>query len=177
MFGRPQESDPEGIYRSQDAGQTWALINKDKVYGGPGNGNFLVGDLNEFGMVYMSTVGCGIVYGRLSDNPDKPDPTKETNPSESTAESSSSSTGKLPTGSDIVEVTLYGDVNLSGDVDLQDLVALCKYFADGDAYPLSAQAMANADVVTDGTLGSPDSILLLKYVSSQVTADKLGPQE
>ncbi len=176
MFGRPQESDPEGIYRSQDAGQTWALINKDKVYGGPGNGNFLVGDLNEFGMVYMSTVGCGIVYGRLSDNPDKPDPS-ETNPSESSSESSSNTAVTLPTGSDIVEATMYGDVNLSGDVDLQDLVALCKYFADSNSYPLSVQALANADVVTDGSIGSPDSILLSKYVSSQVTYDELGPQK
>lgn len=66
MYGKPQESDPEGIYRSTDAGKTWVCINTDHIYGGTGNGNFIVGDMNEFGKMYMSTVGCGIVYGKLS---------------------------------------------------------------------------------------------------------------
>jgi len=65
MYGKPKESSKEGIYRSQDGGKTWVLINSDKLYGGTGNGNFLVGDMNTFGTVYMSSVGCGIVYGRL----------------------------------------------------------------------------------------------------------------
>ena len=32
-------------------------------YGGPGNGNFVQGDMNNFGVVYMSTVGRGLVVG------------------------------------------------------------------------------------------------------------------
>ena len=40
-------------------------INDDEhQFGGPGNGKFIVGDMNTFGTVYMSTVGMGIVYGR-----------------------------------------------------------------------------------------------------------------
>lgn len=73
MYGKPEESDPEGIYRSTDEGKTWVLINTDHIYGGTGNGNFIVGDMNEFGKLYMSTVGCGIVYGQLSDGSDIPD--------------------------------------------------------------------------------------------------------
>ena len=65
MYGKPYEKDKEGIYRSQDSGKTWVLINDSKLYGGTGNGNFLVGDMNTFGTVYMSSVGCGIIYGRL----------------------------------------------------------------------------------------------------------------
>jgi hypothetical protein len=53
-----------GLYRSVDAGATWSRINDDAhQFGGPGNGQFVVGDMNTEGMVYMSTVGRGIVYG------------------------------------------------------------------------------------------------------------------
>jgi len=53
-----------GLYRSADAGASWSRINDDAhQFGGPGNGQFVVGDMNTEGMVYMSTVGRGIVYG------------------------------------------------------------------------------------------------------------------
>ena len=32
-------------------------------FGGPGNGNFVQGDMNHFGVVYMSTVGRGLIVG------------------------------------------------------------------------------------------------------------------
>jgi hypothetical protein len=32
-------------------------------FGGPGNGNFVQGDMNTFGVVYMSTVGRGLIVG------------------------------------------------------------------------------------------------------------------
>lgn len=63
FYGRTTNDAPEGIYRSTDAGKTWVCINSSKLYGGTGNANFIVGDMDEFGKVYMSTVGCGIVYG------------------------------------------------------------------------------------------------------------------
>ena len=78
FYGKPLDSDPEGIYRSTDAGKTWVCINTDHLYGGTGNGNYLVGDMNEFGKVYMSTVGCGIVYGELAGS--EPAPSLPTTP-------------------------------------------------------------------------------------------------
>jgi len=52
-----------GVFRSIDEGLTWIRINDDAhEWGGTGNGNFVVGDMNVFGRVYMSTVGRGIVY-------------------------------------------------------------------------------------------------------------------
>jgi xyloglucan-specific exo-beta-1,4-glucanase len=56
----------EGIYRSIDEGVSWVRINDDlHEYGGPGNGQFVIGDMNFYGRVYMSTLGRGVVYGEL----------------------------------------------------------------------------------------------------------------
>ncbi len=53
-----------GIHRSIDEGATWTRVNDDAhEYGGPANGNFVIGDMNVYGRVYMSTAGRGIVYG------------------------------------------------------------------------------------------------------------------
>jgi xyloglucan-specific exo-beta-1,4-glucanase len=55
----------QGLYKSTDQGTNWVRINDDThEYGGTGNGAFVVGDMNEYGRVYMSTVGRGIVMGR-----------------------------------------------------------------------------------------------------------------
>jgi hypothetical protein len=53
-----------GLFRSTDQGATWSRINDDAhEWGGTGNGQFVIGDMNHFGRVYMSTVGRGIVVG------------------------------------------------------------------------------------------------------------------
>ncbi len=93
MYGKPSEDDVEGVYRSTDAGKTWVAINLHHLYGGTGNGNFLVGDMNKFGMVYMSTVGCGIVYMDSSDGTD-PKPVTTTT---TTATTTTTTTATLTT--------------------------------------------------------------------------------
>lgn len=53
-----------GVFRSTDVGATWVRVNDDEhEYGGLANGEFVKGDMNIFGRVYMSTAGRGIVYG------------------------------------------------------------------------------------------------------------------
>lgn len=53
-----------GIYRSTDTGVNWVRVNdSEHQYGGPANGQFISGDMNSFGVVYMSTAGRGIIYG------------------------------------------------------------------------------------------------------------------
>jgi hypothetical protein len=53
-----------GLYRSTDQAASWMRVNDDAhEYGGPGNGQFVQGDMNVFGRVYLSTAGRGIVYG------------------------------------------------------------------------------------------------------------------
>jgi xyloglucan-specific exo-beta-1,4-glucanase len=57
-----------GLLRSTDAGATWVRVNDDAhEYGGPGNGQFVTGDMNTYGTVYMSSSGRGIVYGQVAD--------------------------------------------------------------------------------------------------------------
>ena len=53
-----------GLYSSTDVGVTWIRVNDNEhQYGGPANGEYVVGDMNVEGRVYMSTAGRGIVFG------------------------------------------------------------------------------------------------------------------
>ena len=181
IFGRPADSDPEGIYRSEDAGKTWECINTKYLYGGTGNGNYIVGDLDEYGKVYMSTVGCGIVYGQLNGSEPDPKP-KETTTAPTTEDPTGSSTTTTTivttvppteepsvststpkttdemisdyTGSDDL---LYGDVDLDGAAaKTNDGVILAKYVANKNKYPFAEKpeipnAIEKAKVQADVT--------------------------
>ena len=53
----------EGVYRSINQGASWTRINDDAhEWGGPGNGQYVIGDMNTYGRVYVSTAGRGIAY-------------------------------------------------------------------------------------------------------------------
>lgn len=53
-----------GVLRSTDQGASWVRVNDDEhEYGGPGDASLVIGDMNVFGRVYMTTAGRGIVYG------------------------------------------------------------------------------------------------------------------
>ena len=52
----------KGMFRSTDQGASWTRINDDAhEWGGVGNGNFVMGDMNVYGRAYMATVGRGLV--------------------------------------------------------------------------------------------------------------------
>ena len=58
---------PRGLYRSDDQGDTWLRINDDAhEYGGPGNGEFVIGDANVYGRVFMSSAGRGLLRGEIA---------------------------------------------------------------------------------------------------------------
>lgn len=156
MYGRPAESDVEGIYRSTDGGKSWDCINTDNLYGGTGNGNFLVGDMDEFGTVFMSTVGAGIVCGKLSDGTDTPKPTNPPATTEPTDK---------PAG-DVV----YGDANCDGEVSMADAAAIYQALGNPDKYSLSAQGAANADCCDPGNgVTAADAIAIQKLTASILT--------
>jgi hypothetical protein len=61
LWGRPGGT--LGIYRSDDGGTTWTLINDaNHQYGGL---HFMCGDQNVYGRVYFSAEGRGIKYGDI----------------------------------------------------------------------------------------------------------------
>ncbi len=187
MYGKPAETDEEGIYRSTDGGKTWDCINTDNLYGGTGNGNFLVGDMNEFGRVYMSTVGCGIIYGELSSTtPVDPEVTTTTTSKETEATTTSKEPDKTETtsatkttevsesGKDTanttssVKPTLLGDVNVDGTVDVRDVTLMNQYIVKMS--DLTEQGYANGDVISDGTVDLKDLGQLKKYLIKVITS-------
>lgn len=57
-----------GVFGSDDKGKTWNRVNDDgHEYGGLANGEFVMGDMNTYGVVYMSTAGRGIAVRVPSD--------------------------------------------------------------------------------------------------------------
>lgn len=149
MYGKPAETDPEGVYRSTDGGETWVCINTDHIYGGTGNGNFLIGDMNEFGTVYMSTVGCGIIYGRLSAASDEP------------------STPEQTTDADDV---VWGDANSTGVVEVADAILIMAHSANPEAYPLNDNQQYVGDVYQHGDgIAVTDAVSVQKYLTKVIS--------
>jgi xyloglucan-specific exo-beta-1,4-glucanase len=63
MWGAPP-GQANGVYRSDDEGASWLRINDDAhEFGGLANGQFILGDANVYGRVYMSSAGRGILVG------------------------------------------------------------------------------------------------------------------
>ena len=148
FYGKPDESDPEGIYRSTDGGKTWLCINTDHLYGGTGNGNYIVGDMDEFGKIYMSTVGCGIVYGQLGDGTTKP-------PTTTTSSSS--------------DDILWGDANGDGQVNMADAVLVMQSVSNPDTYGIGKEKgikpenEKNADVDGKAGITNKDALAIQKF--------------
>jgi len=66
IWGRKTATQKIGLYRSDDMGTTWERINDDQhQFGGPGNANIVSGDMNEYGRVFMSSVGRGVICGNF----------------------------------------------------------------------------------------------------------------
>lgn len=154
------EGGNSAIFRSTDEAASWeCIMDEYHTYGGTGNGKFVVGDMNTYGTVYMSSVGMGIVYGKIgSDTP---------NPPVTTTTTTTTSTS----------VNYYGDVNCDNKISIADLVFMARYVAeDAEMTPLSAQGILNADCVTDSKINSQDITALARCLAHLIPESALGPQ-
>ena len=143
------------------------------------NGN--VTGLNKGSAIIVVTTPDGQVAEITVNVTAEESSSSSTSATTATSKSSSSSSSTTVTTEKKDEIdwskVKYGDVNLDGDVNLLDLVALTKYISDVNSYPLSATSLENADVSYDHNVGNSDTVLLLKYVSGQCDISELGPQE
>ncbi|MDY2509589.1 MAG: dockerin type I repeat-containing protein, partial [Ruminococcus callidus] len=172
MYGKPQESDVEGVYRSTDAGKTWVLINSEHLYGGTGNGNFLVGDMNEFGTVYMSTVGCGIVYMQSAAGSIDPKPTTTTTTTTTeTGETTTTTETTTETGETTTTVETTTETGET-TTTTSDVVT-----TTSDTTPIVTVEPGNDDLIgdvnVDGKVDLTDAICMNKYLAGQM---ELGEQ-
>lgn len=166
MYGKPSEDDVEGVYRSTDAGKTWVAINLHHLYGGTGNGNFLVGDMNKFGMVYMSTVGCGIVYMDSSDGTD-PKPVTTTTTTTTTTSTTTTTTATLTTTKAADTTTTDKDTTTTAAV----VTTTNKSTTTSNAATTTTQDIGEVnygDVNVNGVVDLTDAILLNKYLAKLI---------
>lgn len=175
FYGKTTDDAPEGIYRSTDGGKSWICINTDHIYGGTGNGNYLVGDMDEFGKVYMSTVGCGIVYGQLTD---KPSPETTTAPTTVTTSAVTTSVVTTTTTSGKDEPTtvppttlpydvVWGDADDDGDVTINDAVLIMSYVTNRISYPIPEDILVRIDVYAHGDgISNMDALSVQKYCAN-----------
>lgn len=63
-------------------------------------------------------------------------------------------------------VSVIGDANEDGNVNMADATAIVQHIGNKDAYGLSAQGLANADVNNDGTVTGEDSIEIQKLITN-----------
>ena len=174
MYGKPADSDPEGIYRSTDCGKSWVLINQNHLYGGTGNGNYLVGDMNTFGTVYMSTVGCGIVVGKVNGSEDpKPVTTDTTQTTKATTTTTSTTTVSTAasTKDSAASTTIAATIVTTTDSTGVSTTASGKNTATVPAGTVTVPAGATlyGDTNLDGRVDITDAVLLNKAAAGAVS--------
>lgn len=129
-----------GVWRSIDTGATWVRVNDDThEYGGPANGQFVVGDMNTYGIVYMSTAGRGVVYGK----PDSAASSSSVASSSNSSVASSSAVSSLSSKSSIASSSVTSNSSKSSSVASSSVASNSSSSANGVAnkctYVISSQ--------------------------------------
>ena len=69
--------------------------------------------------------------------------------------------------------TLWGDIDLSGDVDVSDAVLAARYSV-GDRVNVKEQGIVNADVTHDGVVKNDDVLKLVRFCAGYLTRADLA---
>lgn len=150
-----------GVYRSDDCGESWIRVNDDQHQYGSIN-YAVTGDLRVYGRVFVGTNGRGIVYGELTS--DDESTTTETDKPEVTTSESESETSD---NSSDVKATLLGDVTDDGDIDIRDVTYLAQYIVK--MVELNEQQFVNADVNIDKAADVKDLSQIKKYLIKAIS--------
>lgn len=79
--------------------------------------------------------------------------------------------GKTDPTSPEVTVSLYGDANCDGKVDISDAVLIKCYLLNSSSYPISAQGLANSDVQGNKNgVNAQDAVTIQKYILKAITS-------
>ncbi|MCD8188215.1 MAG: glycoside hydrolase family 9 protein [Ruminococcus sp.] len=73
-----------------------------------------------------------------------------------------------PTDDDDLNVTLWGDADIDGDVDIADVTLIMSYVNNPSKYPITAQGLVNADVNANGDGISNNDALAIQRLFSKV---------
>ena len=84
-------------------------------------------------------------------------------------------TGTVTTTTSTVEA-LYGDINLDGNIGIDDVVLLARYVAEDNGVTIQPQGLEQANCSYDNTIDADDLTALARYLAHLITADALGPQ-
>ena len=158
-FGETYTSDSSGkiefLYREQLGGKSYWVISVPDGYRPPDK------DLDTAfnGTQPMETQN--IVIPKVAADP------KPTDPTPSDPQSGDPNDPKESKPSDITAAKLCGDVNLDGDVNIMDVIAINKFLLGSS--DLNTDARANADVDLSKQIDSNDALYILKYALEIIT--------
>ncbi|MBE6862758.1 MAG: rhamnogalacturonan lyase [Ruminococcus sp.] len=98
-----------------------------------------------------------VVFGKAADEVGTIEPTTEPE--------------TVPPATEPVESGIvWGDANLSGDVEIADAIAIMAYVTNAETYPLSAEAKRNADVYQNGDgVAVTDAVSVQKYLTKLIS--------
>jgi hypothetical protein len=144
-----------GIHRSIDAGASWVRINDDAhEFTGPGNGQTVIGDMNTYGVVYMTTAGRGIVYGKPQESASVPVAAK-TLVARHSSKCADVNGWSQSSGAPIIQYTCGGQANQQwAEEDMGGGYVRLRVSHSGMCMDLAQQSTANSVGIVQATCGT-----------------------
>jgi len=124
--------------------------------------------LTEWGQIFFSAMKgskpASVYTGGASSQPSSSTTSTTTTTTTSTTTATTTQPVYTPVTEPGVSVKLYGDVNGNGKLDLGDALAILQYIANSSKYPLSEEAIKQADVYNTGDGITPmDALAIQQY--------------